>query len=657
MIGGPAHSSSRSADLLAVTVIVLSGALVALPVLGGGWMTYLDNPSHLAEIDAAAFEAHNGWSDTAFCGFPVGTLHSPLWYGTLARLVRAGFPAEPLLAACILLGFLAPPLALFRVARRTLPAVAAAALAFLLLVQRTALVGIGSATGGMWTFYLAAGGVILFADRLTRPCRSRRDASLLGVLTALILLTHLFALVPIAILAAIHAGRFLLGRRPVADLVRQAAGMIAGVAAAATYWLPLFLAGEEAAREAQHLAAPMVAARLLLPTHLFSLLENHFPPIDGTLLVGALPMTGLVLLGAAAAVMVFRRTAEDTPFYGAYLAGSILVLLFAAPTFHFVFLGPVSWRLIYFVRVALALASIPLLVRAVNRFPLPANRRTSILIAASLGVAAPALAFACGAPLRAAVPERKSAPVEEVKSLWKWLAEHRREEWGRVYIQDTFTYPTALTPLRESHILSLTARNSGVRQLGPVYGIAPYRTAEWTPSEFGKLYRRIIGGEKGDETLRRLMWLSGATHIVLSDGATRSRLAGSPLFESLHSTGRYEVLHLRNARPSWVTAAAGEGDLTVGRYETGRLSVDLGGMYGGEDLLVRVSYHPGWTIRGSRTASLVSDSSGLLRITGLAPGKGAIELEFIPSRTPRTVAVFGWVALAALFLMPGRIRP
>lgn len=632
-------------------MLVLAGTALAIawPVLTGGAETYMDNPVHLSEIWAAAHEAHHGWSDTAFCGFPVGTLHSPLWYGGLALLARAGWPADPLYAFCLLAGLLAPPLALYRVARRRTSATTAAALAYLLLVQRPAVVGIGSATGGMWTYYIAAAGVILLADRLARPCRSAGDLARIAGLVGLVLLTHLFALVPLGLLALVFVGlSFARKRLATPAFARPAAAGAIGLLASAAYWLPLFLAGEQAVRAPQHLAGAMVAARLLFPTHLFPLLEGAFPPLGPRAFAEAIPMLALAGLGAGGAARLGRRR-DDLPLYGAALAALLLFLLMAiAPRFDVQFLGPVSWRLVYFVRVGLALAALALFdgrKRGAAR-PLPAPAG-ALLAAAALGAA-----FWWGAPLRAAVPGPRGAAMADVRSLWNWVAGNRDDNWGRLYLQDTFTAPRGESELEQSHVLALTARETGVRQLGPSYGIAPYRAAKWTLSEFGNLYGRRISGEGGIRTLRRLMGLSNATHIVVSDDASAATLGASPFFETLFRAGRFHLMAARGAESRWVDGAGGEANVKTVAYATGKLAFETGADYDGEVLIARVSHHPAWRLSGSDRATLGTDGSGLLRIDGLPAGPGRYELEFRPSPLPRLISLLGWIGVLALAFPP-----
>ena len=185
---------SANEDRIAVAALLLAAVVLAWPILTGGYYTYADNSSHLAEIHSLAEEQYQGWSDIAFCGFPVGTLHSPFWYGTLGMLARFGLPAGLLYALMLFIGFVAPPLALYYVARRYLTPVMAGLLGYILLIQHPSLVGLGSPLGGMWTYYIAAALWLVLIARLRDPIRSRRDFVWIGLLVGLIASTHLFVL-------------------------------------------------------------------------------------------------------------------------------------------------------------------------------------------------------------------------------------------------------------------------------------------------------------------------------------------------------------------------------------------------------------------------------------------------------------------------------
>ncbi len=463
----PTSTNSRGSaneDRIAVAALLLAALVLAWPILSGGYFTYADNSSHLAEIHSLAEEQFQGWSDIAFCGFPVGTLHSPFWYGTLGMLARFGLPAGFLYALMLFVGFIAPPLALYYVARRSLSPVLAGLLAYVLLIQHPSLVGLGSPLGGMWTYYLAAALWLVLIRRLIEPVRSRRDFVWIGLLVGLIASTHLFVVVPLAITGVIHLAYSLFKRTGLKQLGFQAVAAVAGLLAAASYWLPMALSSESVTFTPQNLAPAMVFARWLFPTEIIDLVKGEAPSLTARTMIDAIPMWLLAAAGFAGAALRRRRKIEFT-LYGLLTALVVLVLVaFVAPTSNARIFGPVSWRLIYFVRLGLALGAIPLLAALADNGLVP-RRVWARWVSAAVCVG---LCVWWGAPLRAASPKKNSREMTDVRALWTWLDKNKSGDWGRVYLQDTFMTPPENAELARSHVLSLTAHEAGVRQLGPV---------------------------------------------------------------------------------------------------------------------------------------------------------------------------------------------
>lgn len=680
------------ADGYAVLVLLTTGLVLAWPILRGGYETYLDNPVHLAEIHSMAFDARGGWSDLSFCGFPLHLLHSPLWYGLLAVLARLHLPAGPLYGAMVLAGLLAPPLALYKVARRRLPPAAAGGIAYLLLLQRPGFIGYGSATGGMWTYYLGASGLVLLAGHLGRETPSRRDAFWTAAGVGLISLTHLFVLPPLLVLAAIHAGRTALrgaeGRR---RLLRESGAAGLGLLAASAYWLPAVLTRGTMTWHAQNLGASRILARLLVPTDVLHLIFVGLPVPSLGLLLQALPMLALAAMFLPS-LLFLRDRRDDAPLYGALLAAVFLVLLvWIVPSFDLKILGPVSWRLLYFVRIGMALSAIPLLARLSSRRVGSAPReetarredpgrrglstrsgsasRLGRTAAALLGLAGIVLGAIWGAPLRAAVPALHGREMAEVRELWDWLAAHRSRDWGRVYLQDTFMVRPGQARLANSHVLALTARETGVLQLGAAYGIVPYPT-RWTLSEFGTLYGRMPVDEARLREIVSSMHRTNATHLVTSDPDMARVLSGTPAFQLLHRVGRFSVLRLAGSESEWVSAEpagaprhgqpAGSGSgptsnappagVEAASFEVGKVKVRFteGGPPG--DLLVKVSFHPFWRLEGSANGTLGEDPDGLIRVSRLELRDREITLTYDPPRWPARLSFTAWIGILALGL-------
>jgi hypothetical protein len=641
---------ASTSDLAAVLFLVLAALVLSWPILAGGYLTYADNAAHIAEIYSLAFENGGGWSDIAFCGFPIGMLHSPLWYGSAAGLVRAGIPAGFLYALALFIGFLAPPLALYFVARRSLRPLTAGFAAYLLLIQRPSLVGLGTPLAGMWTYYIAAALFIALVWRLGREARSARDLVWLGTLVGLIGITHLFLVVPAAVLAAVHLVRSVLRRVRPGALALQAAVALVGILAASAYWLPMVLASETTTFAPQNLSPPMALARLFLPTDVVELVKGEAPEFSARLVLDALPMWGLLVLGVWGAV-VGRHRRNDAALYGGWVALVMLVLIaFVAPATNARVFGPVSWRLLYFVRIGAALAAIPALAAAEASFAALARRG----VAPAAAVIGLALCLWWGAPLRAETPASKSDEMTEVRELWDWLSNNKRETWGRVYIQDTFMTPPLGDDLGGSHILALTARETGVRQLGPYYGVVPYKTKTWTMGQVGLLYGLRVARAEHIEELRARMAATNATHLVVSDPGLGIQIQRSGFFTLLTRIGRFSVFELRGAVSAWVTPIGGEDgpSVAVDEYKTGRIIVRVSAKTEDAAFICKTSYHPFWRIAGSDNARLSEHSTGLIRVGKLSPGDQRVELSYAPPRWPVWVSAAAWLALLLLSFLP-----
>ena len=640
----------HAADALAVATLLTTGAVIAWPIVSGGYITYLDNPAHLAEVYAAASEARNGWSEIAFCGFPISTLHSPLWYGFLSLLVRIGVGISLPYVLCVWLGFTAPALAMYRVARRVLTPLPAAVLAYLLLVQRPAIVGVGSAMGGMWTFFVATGALILLIDRISRPCVTRRDAGAVAALVGFILVTHLYTVVPLGLLALLHLWTVVGGRRgDRGGLLRQAAAAVLGVLAAALYWVPMVLAGKSMVIHSQNLDAAMIVARLGMPTQVFDLVNRKLPPFTMMAAVESLPMVALIAAGFVG-TFGLRRRANDVPLYGALMAITLLtLLLFVTGEFDVTLFGPGSWRMVYFVRVGLALAAIPFAVWIAGTAPW---QKVTNWVALTTAAAAIASGLWFGKPLKAVAAPANGAEMAEVEALWDWLAKNQTEDWGRVYLQDTFELPRPDVKLSQSHVLALTSQRTGVRQLGAFYGVAPYRTVSWTPSEFGTLFRKFVRDDESISRIQRQLWATNSTHVVTSDPRTRRQLAETANFRLLHRVGRFAVYRATQVASQWVSPLKPGVEVNADEFQTGRIRFDIRLSRPGAEVLVKSSYHPAWRLSTSRELRplIRMENSGLMRLEGLDTGTSTIEMEYRPARWPLWLSAFSWASILAIYV-------
>lgn len=638
---------SRRGDFAAVFVLLATALVIAEPIWTGGYETYIDNPVHLAEIADLSRYGADTWSEIAFAGFPIGTVHSPLWYTIIAAATRAGLPVGPLYAGFVILGFAAPALGIYAVTRRRAPAFQSAALAFLVLIQPTMIAGIGSPLGGMWTHGLAAAGVVLLADLWSRPRLTPAAHWLASSLLALIALTHLFALtVSIALFAVSTALN--LRRDPdfAPELYRRLAGCAVAAIASATYWLTFWLTVEPTNAPWDALGPLELLARLFLPTNVLYLLESQIgPAIRWDLyLTDALPLVGLIALGA---IGFFRERQSNDLLgrIGVTLAAVLLVAIAVTPLYPLRVLGPVSWRLLLWVRLGGALSA----ACWVRALPGPRSTHTSV----ALATCAVASGLWWGLPLARAEGERLARDLTDTRALWRWLSRNASSTWGRLYLQDTFGQKWARGGLDRSHILALTANYTDLPQLGVYYGVVPFKL-RWTLSEFGALFGSRHLTSQG---LLASMRKTNALAIVSSSRVSHEHFAAMDELEEVYSQGRYRVFLLRGEKSAWIAPLRPTNRVEHVEYSRGHVEFDLTTEYPRARVLIKTSWHPWWHLSGPPGTYLRESPEGFLVVDNIGVGKYHLAVSYRPSRLPLAVTIAGasiWLIWGAWLLVRRR---
>lgn len=652
---------NRSSTALGVLLILTCGLVLAWPILSGGWLTYLDNPAHVAEIHSLALDNGGGWSDIAWCGYPLGRLHSPLFFGGLAALERAGLDVGALYAALVVLGFLTPPLILLGLGWYRAGGPAAVILAWLLLVQKTSLVGYSSPLGGMWTFYLSCGAFLLLAARLAD--RRDRFSNLFWIagLYGLLGLTHLFTLVPAVLLFAVHMINRLSRRRNLRFLWAQMAAAVLGAVASAAYWAPLLLAGDGIDVLSYNLPPLKLLARLLWGVSMVGLRRGDADLFAGFHLASALPQMLLVAAGIAGFVLDRRRPARDRSTlvaYGFSVAAIVLGMLLVMGAFQAAgrdidWLGHVSWRLLYFVRLGLALAAIPLLARLAQRLQQWTTTWKATPIRLAGAVVLVVMSLGLGAPLRAVTLDPAGTQMKEIRHLWTWLAANRRPDWGRVYVQDPFGSPDRLG---NSHIMALTSHNTGVDQVGPLYAGSPFPTVSWLVGESRKIFGKPMRNSSQFLRMLRLLPLANTTRLVLHWPDLAREMVSKGYARDEFHTEHYTVLALTDYPASrWVEPLTGKLTARAVRLRPGQWQVTTEAGQAGGSALLKASWSPHWQVVSAEGPGLEMDQHGLIRLTDLPAGHHVTVLEFRQPRWPDTLSVLGW-AVWLLLLSLWRFR-
>jgi hypothetical protein len=625
---------------------VAAAIIVGLPALRGELGTYMDVPIHLEEIADLARPDSRGWTELGLCGFPLHIVQSPLLYGGLAAIARWGWPVSSVFALLTVAALASPALAFYAVARRRAGAAAALAAAATLLFYRGGIVGVASNLGGMFGFHFAAALLILLIDRLAEPSRDLRALALIAALTGLVGLMHIWVTLTLVLVAIVHGVSSLTSREGRERLRFDVPALALGCAAAAAYWLPNVLA---------RVTSDPDRMPLLAPIKRFFTFGTSSRPGSFAARLAEDPVHGLDVLVQFAVLVALivgfgrlRRSQDRAARYGAWLAGLLFALLMIDGVTHVPVLGPQGFRQIYFLKVGVLAACMPLLAGASGAFA-PRRRATlGLVVAGTL-----AFAFAMKRVPESVKIEPGSVAAVEMERLWAWLHDHRDARWGRVVVEDTMGDERA--PAREgppqsgddamieSHVLAETASHAGVEQVGPYFSGLPSPTERWTRSENGL----ILGASPAapafvDDVVAR-MKRANATHLVLADRVTARRIAADDRFALEREEGRYRVFSRRGAESRWATAA--DGPIRLERIAPGRMRLDLEESTG--PVSVSESFHRFWRAEPPSAATVRAAPDGLMVVEPSA-GTRSFELVYDPPRFPLFVSLGAWSVIAAL---------
>ncbi len=637
-------------DGAACAALVLTAAGLGWPLLGDGLLTVLDHPVHLAELYERTEQGTPSWSELGFCGMPLGTLHSPLWYGLLAGLAGLGLPVEGLYRLAVWAGTVATPLALYGVGRgRGSPGVAwAVATLYLLLPTHT--LGYASALGGMWTFHLGTGLLVLLAAVLARRPGTPGRWPLLTVLLAVIGLTHAFVLLAAAGLCLAGLAAHVLARRvPWRLLVAEFGAWGLAALCSIAYWGPLLFVLEPGTAGHQDLGPLPLLLRLVAPTDLVALLGESPLQAVRTNLLGSefLVTAGLFTAGAIGLWRHRQGVAPPLMLLGLALAMlSLALLALTALGLLPPLLGPVSWRFVSFVHLGVAL----LALFAGPFWPGP-NRGTRLVVA--LVILSITSAWWWNRPLATLRHSQEARDLSDLRETWRWLKDHKNPAWGRVALQNTFTANPS-HGLGTGHPMALTRHHTGLRQVGTWYGIQPFPTGVWLSSQFGRLF----GSDEHTRTSlqERLDW--SLTDVFVSSHPNGAALLGSlGGFEARHRKGRFVTWVRSGASTPTAWAPDNAIKVTGETWAVGALTLQVDVPSAESSLVVGVAHHPWWQLDGPSSARLRAHENGLIQVEDLPSGSTELVLQWVPSRAWARAGWIGWFLLVGFAVGPGRKRP
>lgn len=617
-----------------ITSIACSIA-VCLPFWRGGWRISGDHAPHVAELIDLAHNS-SGWSDLAFAGFPLGTLHSPLWYGLLASIVQLGAPAWLTYCVGVTCSEIFLGLVSLEVAARRAQRAPALVVAVLVQTQNLLVTGPSGILSGMWTFGLACAFFIWLVDRMHERMEGQvplQVAALIGAIG----LTHTFAIFAVVAVVFVRSLTLLVsGAEARRQIPALAAASALGALAASAYWAAAWLT---------------IDTRDVVPVVSFGwpnfqiffgpLLDDAFAPAGiVSLYLPTLADMTLWILAALSLLRLGQLQARERGLVATALATMTLVLFVVSHIAEWQgrsLFGPIPWRILVVVRCLL-------LVPAVSLFPrVRLGARTQIATLA-LGVFVTSFWIAQRERwLRAEMPGPRDDSHAHVRAVQRAVAALAPTLRDRIYVQNT--HGIAPGALGGGHALALLPARAGVRAVGSYYSLVPFPTDRWLTSFGGPLvgsaandtFRNIV-----DERLDDL----GVEALIVSEPSTIEALRRwTPAYTDLGAVGPFELF--RRPRPGMARSLSG---LPVEHFslEDGVIRFDVGDSDGTHDVMLAVSYNTRWRIvEGPSHAYIARRMDGLMRLS-VPAGAHHIVLRYERPRWPFYVSLAAWSLLIAL---------
>jgi hypothetical protein len=631
----------KKRSIFAFVFIIFTGVFISWPILIGGYLTYVDNPVHLAEIYSLA-ASETGWSDLAFNGFPLIHMHSPLFYGIIVEGVRAGLNAEFLYKFFLILGYLAPSFALYFTGNKNGSIFYTTIVSCFFLLLHYNFTGISSPLGGMWTFGISISLFILLIKHLESDLRQINSKIYLCLLITLIGLTHLFTLVASIIYLAVSFIVDLISKKLTFwHAVHSICFAGLGIIGAAWYLIPAveYLSHGNNERNVWGLYA--IFTFFAFPINLISAVQFSK---DGLFSESLLAFTSIASLCIGSFVFLnyflpgkIQREANELLKLFIFIT-IISFLLVANSVFNLTFLGPVPWRFVLFIFTAVFLAVI--------RHPVYLGSVSKTVIVAILLIATLNSQYY----LNKQILRLDSTELNSVKTVWSNIA--KLDKGRRIYIQDTFWTKPYETNLTHSHILSLTQHETGMNQLGPYYGIVPFRNKRSSISESDLLFGKEINlGTNFAQRLLSNMQEMKCSYLLISNPQLSPALEESKLFNKLFSTGRFTLFSISFSDKEGGYGDYEEAGIGITKVSDGKYRLSFKGALSERRVIkLLVSYHPYWKSTKPDALLTADDSGNYMQVTIPQGTKDDILLNFEPPHFPKYIS-FTFLGTICIYLI------
>ena len=637
-------SSNPYKNLVVFLLIIIFCAIFFYPIFDSGYLVHGDSPSHHFEHDFLVKQllpVHswvNGWCMQDFLGYPILLYRSqlPLWL----TVIIGKAPFVSLLDSykiMILLALIFLACSMYFLISSKFGLKAASCVSFILLLQKD--IYLDKILAGMWENYFAIAILLIFFMVLHKYsyCITLKKTALLGILLAVIILSHLFT----AIIAFSLVFIFLLINRPrslESALKRRLHYLcfflipIFGIAISFFYIYSLW--------ETNWYFRPMGSPKPLLlgiswtckgffgGFERFFTMEQLFSRHYVEFLTGFsksflinFPLIIRDLFGVYGMWFFWRERSSLYPNKN-FLTATAVVTVFSLLLFSdLLFLIP-AWKYVPFIPNMLSnrflvYAHLGLLIFAghgLSRFFKKNNKIRRVIFVSLLALfVVSSLAHKSIYVKIGAVTFDKLPASRHLIDLWTWVAKNVNPSNTRIVYQNTVG--NSKDPiLGKSNIFSLAGLYNSVSQIGGMMAASPYPTERFTRTDNKTLFDKKIP-YLDDLEIAGKMKDFNSRFIVSSEPVLREKLQNSNLFNNEQNFGQFSVFGLNDFTSRWVEFKYKDTNSDWVRFEDQLLELNINNKNANNWARIQVAFHPYWKARlNGKFVPIESGKYGLIKV-------------------------------------------
>lgn len=627
-------------------------------IFAPGFMSGYDNSLHYYDayylINTLLPQYHwiNGWSMQGMCGLPIFVDYYQVSTWLVLFLDKICFLSLNLsYKVTVLFSYIVLGAGFYKISSYRFGKIASLLIAVCLMLQKD--IYLDRILGGLWTNYLALGLLFIFVHLLDIYIESMtlKKAAILGLLLALLILTHVFVAIFAFLLFSIYAVPYFLNAFKKKNVFKQSLIFVIPLMAfmISSYYLYGFII-------ARNYFSTYSSKEIL--TGIAWASKSFFGPLEkGTDLLSTfminVPVLTRIVFSVFGLYIYFRK--EKNSNIKRFLTCVAIFIFISLVFFSDILVNIFSWwrsvpfignlqtnRFLIYPQIGMYLFA------AYGLFKFLGYSRKKKLVAtlcAILILFSVFFHYACFAREGSRTLEQSPQMVNIFK-VWNWVNENIAPDKERITYQDTYGNIDDPILLR-SDVFNLSGIFTKVAQIGVSRPASPFPQEKYMRNDHNRIFG--VSLDTVDDTfIGEMMGYFNSRYIVSVEPKLRQKLSNSKLFSKEENFGVFHIFKSRGIPDGWISFERSAAYKTV-KFENQDLEFDIWNKSPRNEVLIKVSYHPFWRAwLNEKPVKINRDKYSLMKVALPETGYFRLKMSFNSFNHL-------WVSISCLSLIIGAV--